>query len=630
MFVHRREREDRGQGTVGPRLRPFDEFRAEQYRRVHLDLVARWAGCAEGKAVLKTDLYAEAGDPARAFVWDLVEAGGNVVGIDVSPDIARSARISAGYHAPDMAANLVACDVKRLPFADESFDLVVSDSTLDHFPRKEDILIALSDLSRVLKRGGTLVITLDNGDNLTEPLFRLWIALGLSDFFIGKTYSAKELRGALEKAGLSVTETTAVIHNPRFFTRKAIAVLHGVAPQRFDRWIRSGLAMLDSHEGWRTQYLTAQFIAARAVKPAQPAAEDRQPASHGGPYDAVHGSAGGDCVASGTNSGDRYAGGEDVPCRAAGIGDRLRGLVRASKRSQDRPGWSADVGALFRAAEWERSESERICHDPVSKHFLSALSRILVGSSRPTRGLLLKLVIWNRERGAPGDLGFVVARTRYIDDRLEKHIEDGIEQLVILGAGYDTRAYRFSDLKGRVRVFEVDRPTVQGRKIARVRRLFGSLPDDVVYVGVDLEAKGIEHRMAAGGYRQDLRTLFIWEGVTPCLSAGGVDNTLAFVASNSGESSSVIFDYRFQSFVDGECEGDEARRWRATLERSGLPVRFGIEDGSIGEFLSERGFHRIENVSSEQLRAMYFDGSNGTRRVFPWAAIVTAVVKPRQ
>ena len=198
----------------------FDELLAEQYRRVHLNLLNRWGGIDGAWRILKTDLFAEAVQPYRAFFWDLLKANTSVVGIDISPSLTSGARSEEAARSPGASAEYASCDVRHLPFASNSFDLIVSDSTLDHFSDEEDIMTALLELSRVLKPGGNLVITMDNKGNITEPLFRLWIYLGLSDFYIGKTYSNRELREALTAAGLSVVDTTAIIHNPRFFTRR--------------------------------------------------------------------------------------------------------------------------------------------------------------------------------------------------------------------------------------------------------------------------------------------------------------------------------------------------------------------------------------------------------------------------
>jgi SAM-dependent methyltransferase len=259
---------DQVAGNVAKRYE-FDELLAEQYRRVHLNLISRWADVKGTQRILKTDLFAEALQPSRAFLWEMLKSNDSIVGIDISAEIASRAKDSAIKYAPGSSAEYVNCDVRHLPFVSNSFDLIVSDSTLDHFRSENEIVIALSELSRVLKPGGILVITMDNKGNLTEPLFRLWLALGLSYFFIGQTYSIKELKQALARVGLRVTDTTAIIHNPRFFTRKIIALLHKGNPTRFNRGIKRGLDILDGLERKGTKYLTAQFVAARAVKPSE-------------------------------------------------------------------------------------------------------------------------------------------------------------------------------------------------------------------------------------------------------------------------------------------------------------------------------------------------------------------------
>ena len=244
----------------------FDEALAEQYQRIHLDLITKWTDTTNSQTILKTDLFAEALCPSRAFLWDLLKRKSNITGIDISANIPSRARTNAAHYAAGSSAEYMICDVRQLPFADTSFDLIVSDSTLDHFGNKADIATALSELSRTLKPGGTLIITMDNKGNLTEPLFWLWIHLGLAPFFIGKTYSIRELKQALAKTGLCVKDNTAIIHNPRLVTKIIIALLRRIAPTRSTLWIRRLLNLLDSLENRKIKYLTAQFIAAKAVK----------------------------------------------------------------------------------------------------------------------------------------------------------------------------------------------------------------------------------------------------------------------------------------------------------------------------------------------------------------------------
>jgi methyltransferase (TIGR00027 family) len=134
----------------------------------------------------------------------------------------------------------------------------------------------------------------------------------------------------------------------------------------------------------------------------------------------------------------------------------------------------------------------------------------------------------------PGFHEFFLARTRYIDDYLKAALEKGLEQLVILGVGYDSRAYRFEELKQQTRVFEVDPPATQQVKKERVQGLFKTLPGHVVYIPVDFQKETLTDSLIANGYDQGLKTLFLWEGVTMYIDAGPADAVLSFIAGFSG------------------------------------------------------------------------------------------------
>ena len=292
---------------------------------------------------------------------------------------------------------------------------------------------------------------------------------------------------------------------------------------------------------------------------------------------------------------------------------------------EGKPSQTAEGAAIYRAVESRKPQHERVCYDPLAKYFMSTKFRIIIKS--PT---LLKFLAERRFPGVMDRLmGEVVVRTRYIDDYLRVCIGNGIRQLVILGAGYDSRAYRIEGLKGKVKVFEVDHPTTQRVKVEKVKKIFGSLPDHVVYVPVDFSKQKLDRRLLESGYDRNSKTLFIWEGVTMYLLAEAVDETLAFVVNNSGQGSSIIFNYVYQSAVDGTSETEEARRERENLARVGEPVTFGIEENAIDEFLSKRGYWQINNATPEFLERTIFKGVNQGRKVLPYAAIVHASVKPR-
>jgi methyltransferase (TIGR00027 family) len=128
------------------------------------------------------------------------------------------------------------------------------------------------------------------------------------------------------------------------------------------------------------------------------------------------------------------------------------------------------------------------------------------------------------------------------------------------------------------------------------------------------------------GYQNDVRTIFLWEGVTPYVSADGVDATLGFIRSNSGHGSTVLFDYVLRSAVAGSCDLRGARNEVEKMKRTNEPFVFGIDADEIRWFLSSRGFACVHDVGADELRDRYLHGERRDRYVKPWWRIVYAEV----
>jgi len=242
----------------------LDELSGEHKRNTHLRLVDSWAGTTKNKFILKTDLFEESLGPDH-FLFDLAKLNKNVVGIDISCEITSMAREESKRYGSNLG-QYICCDVRNLPFRNDAFDLVVSNSTLDHFYNEADIITALQELRRLLQPGGILILTMDNKGNLTEPFLRLWLSLRLSPFFIGKTYSIEELKTILGEVGFSVEDATAIIHSPRFFTVRTVRLLRKLSARKLDPILRKGLTFFDRLENKRTKYLTGLYVAVKAVK----------------------------------------------------------------------------------------------------------------------------------------------------------------------------------------------------------------------------------------------------------------------------------------------------------------------------------------------------------------------------
>jgi len=198
---------------------------------------------------------------------------------------------------------------------------------------------------------------------------------------------------------------------------------------------------------------------------------------------------------------------------------------------------------------------------------------------------------------------------------------------VILGAGYDSRAYRLEGHQGKVKAFEVDHPATQRAKIEKLKQILGHLPEYVVFVPIDFNTQSLEQRLCESGYDERLKTLFIWQGVTYYLTSGAVDNTLAFVRRHSAPGSAIIFDYIYTSLLDGTVRHGEVTRMQRYRRMTGEGLTFGIPEGTVEEFLRQRGFDQVQDIPSQELKQAYFTGSNQDRQVAAGYAIVSARVK---
>jgi methyltransferase (TIGR00027 family) len=275
--------------------------------------------------------------------------------------------------------------------------------------------------------------------------------------------------------------------------------------------------------------------------------------------------------------------------------------------------------AIVRAVESEKPAGKRVCFDPYARRFVSAGLYYFVKFFA-----VLGYADW---RG-PGVWEFLAARERYIDDYLEACLSEGLEQLVILGAGYDARAYRIEALKTGVRIFEVDHPATQAVKLKKLAAIFGARPAHATYVPIDFDRQAMAERLFASGYAEQCRTLFIWQGVTQYLTPAAVDDTLAFVSEHSGPGSSIIFDYMDPTLLGNTPRHGEVSSMRRYRRLTNEGLAFGIPIGSIQAFLQERGFTQVKNADHVALEKAYYSGSH-PRKVADGYAIATAIVRPR-
>jgi methyltransferase (TIGR00027 family) len=222
------------------------------------------------------------------------------------------------------------------------------------------------------------------------------------------------------------------------------------------------------------------------------------------------------------------------------------------------------------------------------------------------------------ERVLPGAYFYELARTRLMDEVLVGEIEGGIAQFVVLGAGFDSRPYRFAERLRGVSVFEVDHPLTSRLKRRRLEKLFGGVPEHVSLVEVDFDREDLAGRLSEHGYDAGEPTSFNWSGVAAYLTAEAVDAVLGYVASHGSPRTSIVFDYAYTEMVDGTREYFGAAELKERTARLGEPLRFGIPDGGIGAFLAARGLELVRHVRRDELGDLYLIGSDGRLRGRPY------------
>jgi len=292
------------------------------------------------------------------------------------------------------------------------------------------------------------------------------------------------------------------------------------------------------------------------------------------------------------------------------------------KRVLEGPREMAEVIALQRYAESNLPEDTRIFFDPLAIHFIDP-RKLQWARDHPaeTRAMVEEL-----ERTTPGWSNSIRARVRYFDDLTEQAALDGVRQMVVLGAGYDTRAYRIDAVKDAVRVFEVDRPPIMGRKTEVMTRVLGAVPDHVTTVPLDLEHDDLWESLTCAGYSGDASTLFVLEGLVMYLSRGTIEALLSGIARNSGDGSSVLFDCVPQFLADGSSEQEGARGILDATVMVGEPILSGFAEGEVEPFLARLGFSSVTVVPSSADGRMYYHGKNSGRRVSSLLTFVRAEV----
>lgn len=278
------------------------------------------------------------------------------------------------------------------------------------------------------------------------------------------------------------------------------------------------------------------------------------------------------------------------------------------------PRSTAEGACAFRAAgALERDPAVR-CPDSMAADFLGGFNVTTLARHRATR----RLWLWGSSKKVPGAYTYEIARAKFIDEVVLGEAASGLDDLILLGAGLDSRPYRLAEQLRGVRVIEVDHPASLESKRARLRRLFGVEPDHVSFLAVDFNHDDLGAALAEAGHERSARTLVIWSGVSMYLPEAGVARTLSWVASHDDPPASIVFDAAWAGVIDGSREYFGAREIREQVAELDEPLRWGIPEGRAEETLERFGLRLERVVSGEEMRTAYLRRSDGSLHEQPY------------
>ena len=236
--------------------------------RLNIQFLRAHAPAHRVERILKTDVFDEAVREG-GIVPALLERGKRVTVLDLSPHMLH---LAAGRRDREsMALDLSGGDVRRLPFADGSFDLIFSNSTLDHLGSLDEIALSIEELARILRPGGRLLLTLDNAQNpviaLRALLPRKVQKIGdIVPYPVGPTCGRRRLVKMVEDAGLKVRATGTLVHSPRLLMVPLSAWIDRRDHARAKRIFSRAAVLLESLGRLPTRYFSGHFVSVVAER----------------------------------------------------------------------------------------------------------------------------------------------------------------------------------------------------------------------------------------------------------------------------------------------------------------------------------------------------------------------------
>jgi len=273
-----------------------------------------------------------------------------------------------------------------------------------------------------------------------------------------------------------------------------------------------------------------------------------------------------------------------------------------------KPSETALFTALRRTIAHLEYNNERLGPDTLAVKFLPPHFRFFLKFKKIQQNTKEKLAQF-----IPGMNEYIIARTAFFDDQLVQALKNKIPQIVILGAGYDSRPYRFAGQNRGSTIFELDAAPTQNRKIRCLKAAHIDKPREVRHIPINFRNEALGEVLEKAGFKQQEKTFFLWEGVTYYLDQAAVARTLEYAGHACPPESVIAFDYAIQVPQEelAKLFGAEVFAKSMQEQHASEEILFSLKPGEMETFLVERGLCMLEHLDNEAIEQKYLLDDHG-------------------
>jgi len=274
------------------------------------------------------------------------------------------------------------------------------------------------------------------------------------------------------------------------------------------------------------------------------------------------------------------------------------------RRIESTTSLTAEMTCISRAVSYLETNGHYHSNDHIAVWLLPTYFRAMVHVS-------LFRLLFRRIFAPTGIYEYIIARTKYIDSSFKKALAESFDQILLLGAGFDTRALRFQKEARRTHIYELDASPTQRVKLWQYKKLGLDIPSNVEFIAIDFDTNLLSSNLDTAGFRKDSKSLFILEGLIMYLNQKSANATFQTIQSYAGAGSWIVFDYVQASVIRNENTLYGETEIKRSVSKAGEQWQFGIEPNEINSFLSTYGFRVLDHMDSKELERIYFQGADG-------------------